>query len=363
VTLADAYLNISPGFISLAKIACRFLERRLLIEPVLLGTLLKHFARARRFKCIPSALGVEGHPDLCSDGGRRHTTSLLTALGHIIYRSDVRSGFCSLATPATLHKRVRARDDLADLKFAREAGCIDEAVVRRHAILYHFRETYNPDCMYSLPLSAGAAITSLGKLLDEPDAKRVCFGGVGRPEADDMVPDVDIDDPDQPDHSPSNFGDICFRVVLLRPGSKKTLPLKPGSGRKVRPDHVAITILAVVVAEGADDANRAVASTPLLPRGSCTVSPDPVALLTDLAADVNELEKGFKCWERQPMLMYTLADVSFTPPVREKQRHFAILCPCWLPAVHFQAAEVFFLIQKANHQYTLAFATCITKVL
>jgi hypothetical protein len=156
----------------------------------------------------------------------------------------------------------------------------------------------------------------LGKLLDEPDAKRVCFGGVGRPEADDMVPDVDIDDPDQPDHSPSNFGDICFRVVLLRPGSKKTLPLKPGSGRKVRPDHVAITIHAVVVAEGADDANRAVASTPLLPRGSCTVSPDPVALLTDLAADVNELEKGFKCWERQPM-MYTLADVSFTPPAGE----------------------------------------------
>ena len=85
----------------------------------------------------------------------------------------------------------------------------------------------------------------------------------------------------------------------------------------VRPDHVAIMIHVVVVGEGVDNANRAVASTPLLPRGSCTVSPDPVALLTDLAADVNELEKGFKCWERQPMLMYTLADVSFTPHAGE----------------------------------------------
>lgn len=262
------------------------LERVFSASPIALEDLVREFGRARCIKDIPQLLNFENHPEL--ERIPKTQSKLVPALGKILYRSDLTSLFFSqreVVREAGAKRRLEERQEAQHMP-KRRPVTVDSVI--KEAIREHFRETAALDCVFSVPAAGGMEVETLGNFLDSSESleakRRRILSEVDYREI--ISADVEV----QPSESEGRTAGIMFfKPVMMTPSMKKFLHVAPEAGRRLRREHIAVSIHGIALQSR--DGTVMIASTPVGEHSKL----DPVSLLGDLG-DAAVLEERFLAW-------------------------------------------------------------------
>ena len=253
------------------------------------------FDQARQSSRLAGLLNISGHPDLLQKCRRSFK---LTKIMSIVYRVDVHALYTSMAhhtkqhekhqdLEARAHKRLRAT---AQPQLALDTMELQE----RACLMDHFKWRAQSSAVYSLPANA-VTLHPLASFLSAIDGKDVQSAVDFAPDNDNLEDnnaEVDTGDHDD-DQDPSR--PIFFRIVHNAMGSKKYMPLAPGSGQNLHGTMFAITLHSKAKGLGADVIEA-------LPTSWCDeAGSDPITLLTELS-NVPVIHDSLMVWQTRPGL-------------------------------------------------------------
>ena len=172
------------------------------------------------------------------------------------------------------------------------------------ALLDHFKKTYIPERIYSMPSAASAKIASMtdffGDIATQPSPMQVPMGADAQPVFQPGVDAVAI--PELP--RPLEAEELYFQVGMINTGTKKVLKVAPGAGEKITSN--ALTILAHRVDFGRSQADTSCVSAKSLM--------GDVFIVSDLG-DPNVLRSDMKLWSHAMKFTLGGADhLSFVEP-------------------------------------------------
>ena len=254
------------------------LERWICRFPEQLPQICKRFEGARKYRNMASLMQLDGHPAL--DGVAQKRDELLPRLTSIIYRCDIDSLFYSLNKQARRHKKLKESHDKAAVKKLLGAGKVPKPTfdsVMQEAIREHFRSqaaAAPKSTIYSIPASSAVEIQGLGSFF----GATVSVGEVANEyESMEMVADTHSDG--APD---SRLSRLFFKPIILKPFDKKSLRVAHGAGRRLKTQHIAISLLECLRARiDLDDPSGELINA--APIGEQSLF-DPVMLLGDLGS-------------------------------------------------------------------------------
>ena len=179
-------------------------------------------------------LGAMCHP-LCNSG-LQLVTLAREVHWQVLYRLDDESAFQNLRDEAAFNAAEKRKRQVAVDSVLKTQRPPIRSSVLAVAQLDHFTKCMQYGKIYSLPQTSQAELQSFGEFFDSTDAqysvvrRRRAMGG-----EDDLEADATSFEPDP-------YGRVFFKLAVARLGHKRTVPLAPAAGRKLKQNDLTVIV-------------------------------------------------------------------------------------------------------------------------